>query len=110
MRKFPRRPWGWDQPSLSLYPEDCKKTITITTIRDYSCKSLALQIENISGLSNGQIVCLQGTSLPEPFEVNYIMDHFLKIKRFMIKRIENGLQPIVGVQTITEAERDDQSD
>ncbi|MCP4414598.1 MAG: hypothetical protein GY808_18745, partial [Gammaproteobacteria bacterium] len=26
LRKFPRLPWGWDQPSLSLYLEDCKKT------------------------------------------------------------------------------------
>ncbi len=110
LRKFPRRPWRWDQPSLSLYLEDCKKTITITTIRDYSCNSLAVQIEDISGLNNEQIVCLQGTSPPEPFEANYIMDHFLKIKKFMIKRVENGLQPIVGVQTITEAERDDKSD
>lgn len=110
LRKYPRRPWGWDQPSLSLYPEDCKKTITITAIRDYSCKGLSLQIEDISGLSNGQIVCLQGTFPSEPFEVNYIMDHFLKIKKFMIKRIENGLQPIVGVQTITEVERGDKSD
>jgi hypothetical protein len=71
---------------------------------------LALQIEDISGLNNEQIVCLQGTSPPEPFEANYIMDHFLKIKKFMVIRVENGLQPIVGVQTITEAERDDQSD
>jgi len=94
---------------LSLYLEDCKKTITITTIRDYSRNSLAVQIEDISGLNNEQIVCLQGTSPPEPFEANYIMDHFLKIKRFMIKRIENGMQPIVGVQAFTEAERDDQS-
>ena len=95
LRKFPRRHWGWDQPSLSLYLEDCKKTITITTIRDYSCKGLALQIENASGLSNGQIVCLQGTFPSEPFEVNYIMDHFLKIKKFMIKRIADGSQPVV---------------
>jgi hypothetical protein len=95
---------------LSLYLEDCKKTITITAIRDYSVEGLALQIENASGLSNGQIVCLQGTSPPEPFEANCIMDHFLKIKRFVIKRIANGLQPIVGVQTIIEAERDGQSD
>jgi hypothetical protein len=110
LRKFPRRPWRWDQPSLSLYLEDCKKTITITTIRDYSRNSLAVQIEDISGLNNDQIVCLQGTSPPEPFEANYIMDHFLKIKKFMVIRVENGLQPIVGVQTITEAERDDQTD
>jgi hypothetical protein len=105
LRKFPRRPWRWGQPSLSLYLEDCKKTITITTMRDYAVEGLALQIENISGLSNGQIICLQGTSPPEPFEVNYIMDHFLKIKRFMIKRIANGLQPIIGVQSITKTER-----
>jgi hypothetical protein len=110
LRKFPRRLWGWDQPSLSLYLEESKKTITITAIRDYSRKGLGLQIENISGLSNEQIVCLQGTFPPEPFEVNYIMDHFLKIKRFMIMRIDDRLQPIVGVQTITEAERDDKSD
>ncbi|GJQ59428.1 MAG: hypothetical protein D8M57_09775 [Candidatus Scalindua sp. AMX11] len=109
LRKFPRRPWGWDQPSLSLELEDCKKTITVTTIRDYSCKGLALQIENSSGLSNGQIVSLQGTSPSEPFEVNYIMDHFLKIKRFMITRIADGLEPIVGLQTIAETVSDDQS-
>lgn len=107
LRKFPRRPWRWGQPSLSLYLEDCKKTITITTMRDYAVEGLALQIENISGLSNGQIICLQGTSPPEPFEVNYIMDHFLKVKRFMIKRMANGLQPIIGVQSITKTERND---
>ena len=110
LRKFPRRPWRWDQPSLDLYPEDCKKTTTITTIRDYSRSSLTLQIEDISGLSNGQIVCLQGTSPPEPFEANYIMDYYLKTRRFIIKRIANGVQPIVGVQTIIEEERDNQSD
>lgn len=112
LRKFPRQPWNWkwSQPSVSLCPEESKKTIKITTIRDYSCKGLALQIEDISGLSNGQVVCLQGTYPPEPFEAYYIMDHFIKIKRFMIKRIANGVQPIVGVQTITEAERDDKSD
>ena len=90
---------------MSLYLEDCKKIITIVTIRDYSVEGFALQIENISGLSNGQIVCLRGTSPTEPFEANYIIDHYLKNKRFMIMRVENGLQPIVGVQTITEAER-----
>ena len=110
LRKSPRLPWRWEQPPLSLYLEDCKKTITITTMRDYAVEGLALQIENISGLSNGQIICLQGTSPPEPFEANYIIDHFLKIKRFMVKRIKDGLQPIVGVQTITEAEREEQPD
>jgi hypothetical protein len=110
IRKFPRQPWRWDPPSLSFYPEDCKKTIAITDICDYSCKGLSLQIEDISGLSNGQVVCLQGTSTAEPFEVNFIMDHFLEIKRFMIRRITNGSQPIVGLQAISEAERDDKSD
>jgi hypothetical protein len=110
LRKFPRQPWKWSQPSVSLYPEESKKTITIKAICDYSCKGLSLQLEEISGLSNGQVICLQGDAPPEPFEANYIMDHFLKIKRFMIKRMADGAQPIVGVQTITEAERDDKSD
>ncbi|KHE92028.1 MAG: hypothetical protein K8F52_03610 [Candidatus Scalindua rubra] len=110
LRKFPRQPWKWGQPSVSLCPEESKKAITIKTICDYSCKGLALQIEDISGLSYGQVVCLQGDSPPEPFEANYIMDYFLKIKRFKITRIADGSQPIVGVQGITEAERDDKSD
>lgn len=110
LRKYPRRPWQWSQPSLSLYQEESKKTITVKSIHDYSCKGLSLQIEDISGLINEQVICLHGNSPPEPFEANYIMDHFFKIKRFMVKRMADGLQPIVGVQTITKAERDDKSD
>ncbi len=109
-RKFPRQNWRWDQPSLSLYLEDCKKTIRVTSICDYFREGLALQIEDISGLSIGQTVCLQGTLPAEPFEASYIMDHFLKIKKLVIKRITNGLQPIVGLQAISEAERNDKLD
>lgn len=110
LRKFPRQHWKWSQPSVSLCPEESKKTITIKAICDYSCKGLALQIEDISGLINGQVICLQGDSPPEPFEAYYIMDYYLKIRRFIIKRIANGVQPIVGVQPIIEEERDNQSD
>lgn len=109
-RKYPRQPWRWDQPSLSLYLDDRKKTIKVVAIYDYSCKGFSLQIEDISGLSNGQIVCLQGTSPAEPFEAKFIIDHFLEIKRFVVRRIANGSQPIVGLQAIPEAESDDKSD
>jgi hypothetical protein len=109
-REFLRQLWRWEQPSLSLYLDDRKKTIRVTSISDYSCMDLTLQIEDISGLIIGDIVSLQGTFPIKPFEASYIIDHFLKIKRFKVRRITNGLQPIVGLQTISEAETDDKPD
>lgn len=109
-RKFLRQLWRWEQPSLSLYLDDRKKTIRVTSIRDYSCKGLALHIEDISGLSIGDIVSLHGSFPIKPFEASYIVDHFLKINKLVIRQITNGLQPIVGLQAISEAERDDKSD
>ena len=108
-RIFPRQPWRWKQPSLSLYLDECKTTLTKATICDYSSEGLALQTEEVSRLSNGKIVCLQGDSPSEPLEVNFILEHFLKIKRFVVRRTADGLQPIVGIQAISESESDDES-
>ena len=109
-RKFLRQLWGWEQPSLSLSLDDRKKSVRVTSIRDYSSNGQALQIEEISGLSIGDIVSLHGTFPIKPFEASYIIDHFLKINRLVIRRVTDGLQPIVGLQAISESERGDESD
>ncbi len=54
-------------------------------------------------LSEGQIVTLQGTSPKEPLAANFIVDHFLGKKRFMVRRIANGPQPVIGLQATLES-------
>lgn len=103
-RKFPRQPWEWKQPSLNVYSEDCK-TVIGATICDYSRESISLKTEGPFPLSVGQIVNLQGTPPAEPLAANFIIDHFLRIKKFTVKRIVNGPQSIVGLQTISENEK-----
>lgn len=103
-RKFPRQPWEWKQPSLNVYLENCKTTAD-ATINDYSREGISLKIEGTFPLSEGQIVILQGTPPPEPLAANFILDHFLKIKKFVVKRIGDGHQPIIGLQAISENEK-----
>lgn len=62
-------------------------------------------IENANlKLSEKQVVLLQGTPPVEPLAANFVADHFLKTKRFMVKRMTNGTQPIVGLQATLESE------
>jgi len=104
-RKFPRQPWEWNQTSLSVCSEDCKP-IANATIYDYSCEGISLKLEATNlPLSEGQIVTLQGTSPKEPLAANFIVDHFLEKKRFMVRRIADGLQAIIGLQACPEGER-----
>ena len=105
LRKYPRLPWKWEPlPSLHFFLEESKKTITITGICDYSREGLSLQTDNISGLGVGQIIRLQGAAPAEPYEANYVIDHFLKISRFTIVRITNELLPFIGIQAICNGE------
>ncbi|NUO07071.1 MAG: hypothetical protein HUU08_00075 [Candidatus Brocadia sp.] len=100
-RKFPRQPCEWKQPSLNVCSEDCK-TIIGASICDYARESISLKTEGHFPLNVGQIVILQGTPPAEPLEANFIIDYFLRIKRFMIKRIVDGPQQIIGLQAIPE--------
>ncbi|MCF6148113.1 MAG: hypothetical protein E3K37_05585 [Candidatus Kuenenia sp.] len=100
-RKFPRQPWKWNLPlSLHIYLDDCEKTTTITNIYDYSREGMLLQLENISGLSIGQIVSLHGSAPAEPFEANFVIDHFLKITSSVIVRIAGELPLAICIQTV----------
>ncbi|MCF6155496.1 MAG: hypothetical protein E3K36_09630 [Candidatus Brocadia sp.] len=103
-RKFPRQPWEWKQLSLNVCSEDCK-TVISATICDYSRESISLKTEGSFPLSEGQIVILQGIPPAEPLTANFIIDHFLRIKKFMVKRIVNGPQPTIGLQAIPENEK-----
>ncbi|MEP9409871.1 MAG: hypothetical protein HRF42_00430 [Candidatus Brocadia sp.] len=103
-RKFPRQLWEWKQPALSVYSEDCKACAG-AAICDYSRESISLKIEGTFPFGEGQIVILEGTPPAEPLEANFIIEHFLRIKKFVVKRIGNGDQPIIGLQAISESKR-----
>ena len=82
-----------------------RESFADATINDYSREGISLKIEGTFPLSEGQIVILQGTPPPEPLAANFILDHFLKIKKFVVKRIGDGHQPIIGLQAISENEK-----
>ena len=103
-RKSPRQSWEWNQPTLSIYLPDLKIAIH-ANICDYSHEGMSVQLENANlKLSEKQVVLLQGTPPVEPLAANFVADHFLKTKRFMVKRMTNGTQPIVGLQATLESE------
>lgn len=104
-RKFPRQSWEWNQPSLNVCLQDSKTTIR-ATMCDFSREGISLHVDATNPSSvDGEVVILQGTPPVEPFTANFIADHFLKIKRFMIRRVAKGSRPIIGLQAIPEAER-----
>lgn len=104
-RKFPRQTWEWKQPSLNVCLQD-RKTIIRATFCDCSREGISLKLEATNlPLSVGQVVILQGTSPVEPLAANFIVDHFLKKKKFVVRRIADGLQSIIGLQTVPEGER-----
>ena len=87
-----------------------RKTVTRATICDCSYEGIALKLETPDlPLIEGQIVTLQGESPKEPRATNFIVDHFLKINRFMVRRIANGLHPVIGLQVNLESERYNES-
>ncbi len=101
-RKFPRQVWEWEQPSsLSICLEDNKTEIG-AAIHDYSCKGMSLITENTLSLNEGERVILQGAPPAEPLAASFVIDHFLKTRQFIIKRIENRPQPVIGLQAISE--------
>ncbi|GAB62490.1 MAG: hypothetical protein DWB56_01520 [Candidatus Jettenia sp.] len=87
--KVPSQLWRWDQPSLSISLQD-NKTLTRAAICDYSCKGISLEIESALALCEGQIILLQGEPPTEPLEANFVMNHFLRIKRFIIRQLSQG--------------------
>jgi hypothetical protein len=104
-RKFPRQTWEWNQPSLSVCLQD-RKTIIRAAICNCSREGISLKLEATNlPLNEGQIVTLQGTSPKEPLAANFIVDHFLEKKRFMVRQIANGSLPIIGLQAVPEGER-----
>lgn len=103
-RKFPRQPWELNQPTLNFYLNNSKKNIASKFIFDYSRNGIAVRIEETSGIDKGQILCLQDSASTELLQTNLILNHFLKMKSFMIKRIANESQSKVGLQTISETE------
>lgn len=108
-RKFPRQTWESNQPSMNVCLQD-RKTVTRATICDCSYEGIALKLETPDlPLIEGQIVTLQGESPKEPRAANFIVDHFLKINRFMVRRIANGLHPVIGLQVNLESERYNES-
>jgi len=103
-RKFPRQLWVWGQlTSLSICLQD-NKTID-AAISDYSCEALSLKMENTYSLYEGERVALQGIPPVEPLAANFVMDHFLKIGEFVVKRIENSPQPVAALQAILKSNR-----
>jgi len=104
-RKFPRQTWEWNQPPLNVCLQD-RKTIIRATICNCSREGISLKLEATNlPLNEGQIVTLQGTSPKEPLAANFIVDHFLEKKRFMVRQIANGSLPIIGLQAVPEGER-----
>ena len=104
-RKFPRQTWEWNQPPLNVCLQD-RKTIIRATICNCSREGISLKLEATDlPLNEGQIVTLQGTSPKEPLVANFIVDHFLEKKRFMVRQIANGSLPIIGLQAVPEGER-----
>jgi hypothetical protein len=103
-RKFPRQLWVWGQlTSLSICLQD-NKTID-AAIYDYSCEAISLKMENTYSLYEGERVALQGIPPVEPLAANFVMDHFLKIGEFVVKRIENSPQPVAALQAILKSNR-----
>ena len=103
-RKFPRQTWEWNQPPLNVCLQDGKAIIK-ATICNFSREGLSLKLEATTlPMLEGQVVTLQGESPKEPIAANFVVDHFLKIKRFKVRRVTNGLQPIIGLQAILESE------
>ena len=104
-RKFPRQTWEWNQPPLNVCLQD-RKTIIRATICNCSREGISLKLEATNlPLNEGQIVTLEGTSPKEPLVANFIVDHFLEKKRFMVRQIANGSLPIIGLQAVPEGER-----
>ncbi|MEK7852968.1 MAG: hypothetical protein AAB243_04140 [Planctomycetota bacterium] len=103
-RKFPCQTWEWNQPPLNVCLQD-RKAIIKATICNFSREGLSLKLEATTlPMLEGQVVTLQGESPKEPIAANFVVDHFLKIKRFKVMRVTNGLQPIIGLQVILESE------
>ncbi len=101
-RKFPRQRWEWKQPSLHVCLQD-RKTIIKASVCDYSREGVSLKVEAADLLwDKGQIVTLQGESSIEPRVADFIADHFLNNKQFVIRRITNGSQPVIGLQIAPE--------
>jgi hypothetical protein len=108
-RKFPRQTWEWNQPSLNVCLQDPKTAIR-ATICDFSREGLSLKLEDTNlPLLEEQVVILQGESPKESIAANFIMDHFLKKKKFLVRRTANELQPIIGLQAILESEKSNES-
>lgn len=107
-RKFPRQTWKWNQPSMNVCLQDCK-TVIRATICNCSYEGISLKLEAADTLLfEGQVVTLQGESPKEPLAANFIVDHFLKKKQFVIRQITNRSQPVIGLKTASEGERPDE--
>ncbi len=103
-RKSPRQKWEWKQPLLKVCLQDRKTTIK-AAMCDYSREGVSLKLEATDFLgNNGQVVTLQGESPIEPRVADFIVDHFLKKKQFVIRRIMNGSQPVIGLQIAPDEE------
>jgi len=104
-QKFPQQPWEWNQPLLSLWLQDCKTALN-ATVCDYSREGVSLKFEKEKPpeLCEGQTVILEDAYIEEPFAASFIIDYFLRIKSYKIKRIEEGSQPIIGLQANLEGE------
>lgn len=103
-RKFPRQTWVWSQPPLNVCLHDRKTTIR-AAICNCSCEGMSLKLEATNlPLNEGQIIALQGTSPDEPPAANFMAGHFLGKKRFVVRQIVNGLQPVVGLQMVPTGE------
>ncbi|TVM00509.1 MAG: hypothetical protein CV087_14195 [Candidatus Brocadia sp. WS118] len=108
-RKFPRQVWEWKQPLLEVCLQDRKTTIK-ASLCDYSREGVSLKLEATDLLrNNGQVVTLQGESPIEPRVADFIVDHFLKKKQFVIRRITNETQPVIGLQIASEEEGQNES-
>lgn len=106
-RKFPRQSWDGGQPALNVRLQNCQ-TLIKATLCDYSREGLSLKLDTLNlPLNKGELVTLQGTSPLEPRSADFIVRYFLKRRQFIIRRIANESQAVIGLQLVPEEERHD---
>lgn len=109
-RKFPRQSWDGVQSLLKVCLPNCQTPIK-ASLCDYSREGAAIKLDALNhSLKMGDIVTLQNTLPSEPRPEDFIIAHFLKRNQFIIRRIINDSQPVIGLQIVSDGERRDEQD
>ena len=101
-RKFPRQPWIWNDPTLTIRLESDATVSVDATFCNYSREGISLKLKTQLNLSEGQIVMIQGMPPTDSCAASFVLDHFLKIGRFKVKWMRNGTQQSIGLQALPE--------